>query len=393
MRMPPIAATVATVTILSAALLAETAAAQTTVVRRSAPMVMHQQGGATIQRGPINNRTVIVGPRYQQRWGGTTNGRWYAGGDAPGGWKAYRRPTRGWAMPRYWLAPNFYVGDWSNYGLAAPASGYNWTRYYDDAVLVDGRGRVQDSVSNVDWYGGYNDVDEETYAEAGPNDGGYGGYHNGPDGQPPVAGAGYPPPPVGPLPAPVRRRDSGIGGALVGGAVGGVAGNLIAGKGNRLAGTLVGAGVGAIAGAAIDRAGDRGPGRRPLPGYAPPPPGADYRDGRSYDGRGYDERGYDGYAPRGHVQTRERRIYRGPGPAPVYQGNGVTVVTSGAGGYGYGYAYAPTTTVVTVQPAVTTTTTTTEYVYESVAARKVVKRWKAKLRCVCAPIKTKLVRR
>ena len=53
------------------------------------------------------------------------------------------------------------------------------------------------------------------------------------------------------------RRDSGVGGAAIGGVVGGVAGNRIAGRGNRTAGTLIGAGVGAIAGAAIDRAEDR----------------------------------------------------------------------------------------------------------------------------------------
>lgn len=50
------------------------------------------------------------------------------------------------------------------------------------------------------------------------------------------------------------RRDNGLGGALIGGAIGGLAGNRIAGRGNRTAGTLLGAGVGAIAGTVIDRA-------------------------------------------------------------------------------------------------------------------------------------------
>lgn len=50
------------------------------------------------------------------------------------------------------------------------------------------------------------------------------------------------------------RRDNGLGGALIGGAIGGLAGNRIAGRGNRTAGTLVGAGVGAVAGALIDKA-------------------------------------------------------------------------------------------------------------------------------------------
>jgi len=61
-----------------------------------------------------------------------------------------------------------------------------------------------------------------------------------------------------------RRRyrqndgDDGIGGALIGGAVGGFAGNRIAGRGNRAVGTIAGAAVGAVAGAAIDRAEDNG---------------------------------------------------------------------------------------------------------------------------------------
>ncbi|MEO1046171.1 MAG: glycine zipper 2TM domain-containing protein [Pseudomonadota bacterium] len=50
------------------------------------------------------------------------------------------------------------------------------------------------------------------------------------------------------------RRDNGVGGALIGGALGAVAGNRIAGRGNRTAGTLIGAGAGAIAGTLIDRA-------------------------------------------------------------------------------------------------------------------------------------------
>ncbi|MCJ2182196.1 glycine zipper 2TM domain-containing protein [Novosphingobium sp. 1949] len=54
----------------------------------------------------------------------------------------------------------------------------------------------------------------------------------------------------------VAARDSQLGGALIGGAVGALAGNRIAGRGNRTVGTLVGAGVGAVAGAAIDGAAD-----------------------------------------------------------------------------------------------------------------------------------------
>ncbi len=366
MRMPLIAVTVATATLA----LAAPASAQ--VASGSGPRVMHRQGGTTIHRAPLVQHRSVVMRNDTRRWGRMNGGRWYAGGDAPGGWQAYRRPVRGWTVPRYWMAPSFYVYDWSNYGLSAPATGYNWARYYDDAVLIDGRGRVRDVVSGIDWY---DDVDEETYASAGPNDGRFDDdYATGPDGEPPMAGAPYPPlGPAGPPPAPGRRRDNGVGGAVIGGVVGAVAGNLIAGRGNRLGGSLIGAGVGAIAGAAIDQAEDRGRGR-------------DYD--RRYDDRWGPGPGA-GYAP----PRVDRRIYRDHndqggnyGPAPVYHGNGVTVVTSGGGHYGYG----ATTTVVTVQPAVTTTTTTKEYVYETVRAAPR-KRWKAKPRCVCPP--SKLIRR
>lgn len=52
-------------------------------------------------------------------------------------------------------------------------------------------------------------------------------------------------------------RGGTAGGAVVGGAVGGFAGNRIAGRGNRTAGTLIGGALGAVAGAAIGNASDR----------------------------------------------------------------------------------------------------------------------------------------
>jgi uncharacterized protein YcfJ len=54
----------------------------------------------------------------------------------------------------------------------------------------------------------------------------------------------------------VSARDSGLGGAVIGGVVGGLAGNRIAGSGDRTVGTIAGAAIGAAAGAAIDRAED-----------------------------------------------------------------------------------------------------------------------------------------
>ncbi len=292
-----------------------------------------------------------------QRWGSKIGGRWWGGANAPGGWAGYRRPTRGWAVPTYWNSPRFYVNDWAGYGLTQPYNGYNWVRYYDDAVLIDQRGSVYDTVGGLDWDGGYRD--------GGYQDGGYqGGYgdayaddsvYAGPDDR------GY-----------ARRddrrddrgRDNGVGGAVIGGVVGGVAGNVIAGRGNRLGGTLIGAGVGAAAGYAIDKNEDRGR-RGPPPRYA--------RQGDGY-GSGYGA----GYSP------PPVPVYRGaPGGSWVSQDGATTVTTtSGYPGYGGG-----STTVVVQSAPVVTTTTTTEY-YDAVTYSRPRKVWRKRTgkmlpRCNC----------
>lgn len=89
--------------------------------------------------------------RASPRWGSQVGGRWWGGVNAPGGWAAYRQPFRGYRVPTYWIAPRFYVTDWSRYGLYAPTSGYSWVRYYDDAVLVDERGGVRDWRGGLNW--------------------------------------------------------------------------------------------------------------------------------------------------------------------------------------------------------------------------------------------------
>lgn len=114
------------------------------------------------------------------RWGQRIDGRWHAGWKAPGGWGAYRRPVRGWTLPSYWIGGGFWINDWSSWGLSAPAAGYDWVRYYDDAVLIDRRGRVWDSVSGLDWDRdghGYDHDEDGYYAE---EDHGYGADYDGP---------------------------------------------------------------------------------------------------------------------------------------------------------------------------------------------------------------------
>jgi Ni/Co efflux regulator RcnB len=126
--------------------------------------------------------TPLPGPRPSRgggRWGNRINGYWYAGVQAPGGWKGYRQMRRGRTLPRYWISPSFFISDYANYGLGAPMNGYYWTRYYNDAVMIDRYGHVYDTVGGVDWDrdGGYDD-----------------GYAEGPDYDAPGYGAGYPPP-------------------------------------------------------------------------------------------------------------------------------------------------------------------------------------------------------
>ncbi|WP_419809973.1 RcnB family protein [Sphingomonas sp.] len=310
---------------------------------------------------PPTARPPIVtsrGPQGPGRWGSRVDGRWWGGSNAPGGWAAYRQPYRGYRVPPYWVAPRFYVTDWQDYGLTQPWAGYNWVRYYDDAVLIDRGGLVYDVRGGIDWDG------------VGP--GGDYAYDE-------------------------RRGDrgsNGVDGAVAGAVVGGVAGNVIAGRGNRLGGTLIGAGVGAAAGYAIDREHGREHGRdRDRRG---PPPG--------YDGYGEPPMAPDGPPP----PPSDMRGYPGSASYPQAPSNWVsgdgrtTVTTTTSGGYapppvivsggGYGYGYGGSVTTVTIQSAPVVTTTTTEIIEDRVTwTRPVVRRvahrrvWRPRPRprCVC----------
>ncbi len=59
-----------------------------------------------------------------------------------------------------------------------------------------------------------------------------------------------------------QRCDNGDGGTVIGAIAGGLLGNTIAGRGDKLLGTVIGAGGGALAGRAIDRSDNRGYCRR-----------------------------------------------------------------------------------------------------------------------------------
>ncbi|MEG3083437.1 RcnB family protein [Sphingomonas sp. PB2P12] len=320
-----------------------------------APMSRPNRPGPIAARNAIVQAPTRTGPAPRaSRWGSKIGGRWWGGANAPGGWAGYRRPYRGWAVPSYWNTPRFYVSDWSNYGLAQPTRGYRWARYYDDAVLIDSRGSVYDTASDIDWDradgGGYIAANPRDYAR---NDSVYSG----------PSERGYAPPPYTDRPAP--RRDTGLGGAAIGAVAGGVAGNVIGGRGNRLGGTLIGAGVGAAAGYAIDKTEDRGRRASPPPGtgygggygagYAPPPAYASdyappaYASDYPPPPSPYD----DGY--------RQPRSYTVAPGGTWTSADGATTVTTSDGGYSNG----STTVVVQSAPVTTTTTTTTEY-YDTV---------------------------
>lgn len=347
--------------------------------------------------------------------------------------RGYKRPHRGFRLPRTFIQPSFYIANYGNYGLSQPSYGYGWSRYYDDAVLTDRRGVVHDSVNNLDWdrYNqGYNDgyrAGQATYdnsilmnddrviatpsgAHSGSStyqgdwngayreDGSYQGDWQGTyrdaegkvyegqysgtfvgDGKTSQVGASYAEGPHWSSEGPVRagndyetpryddrndelaylercKKSSGIGGAVVGGAIGALAGNRIAGRGNRLGGSLIGGGVGALAGAAIDQSTDRCRklikkyGERPQYSRAPQP---EYR------------------APQ----------YRAPAPQPQYRTQ-QRYPSGWQGGYYYPAYYQqaqPAVTTIVIQSAPVTTTTTTTYIEEEVVytkAKSAKKRWK-----------------
>lgn len=320
---------------------------------------------------------------------------------------AYVRPFRGFIVPVFWHQPRLYILNFRNYGLAAPVSGYRWSRYYDDAVLMDRRGHVQDFRSGLEWNAGPDRTDDYREPEYGPSmqpdaaaydwdddgdvafaapdgssysyDGEWDGKYVDPQGRvfegewegrvtrrEGGAGPGHPAAPShgagAPYSGPPERtysggysvprgyesyerclKSNGVTGGVLGAILGGVAGNRIAGRGDRLGGSLLGAGLGGLAGVAIEKAMDRCESHRP------------------------------------HHEPHARGPYYPPqNYYPQHHG--------WQGGYYY-YPQAPVVTVTVVPGASHTTTTVTEEVYyETVKThRKSARKWKPKPkpRCIC----------
>jgi Ni/Co efflux regulator RcnB len=62
-----------------------------------------------------------------------------------------RRIQRGFVVPQFWWGPQFHVAQWQMYGFPAPAANHRWIRYYDDALMIDRRGRVRDARYGFEW--------------------------------------------------------------------------------------------------------------------------------------------------------------------------------------------------------------------------------------------------
>lgn len=70
----------------------------------------------------------------------------------PGWWGgSYQPAMRGYILPSYWLSPAYVIPEPGAYGFADAGQGRRWVRYYNDAVLVDGRGLIHESVHDVAW--------------------------------------------------------------------------------------------------------------------------------------------------------------------------------------------------------------------------------------------------
>ncbi len=279
------------------------------------PVVMQTSQAQLPHRGPLRIPTRGTMPPMGQPDMGRA-----------GSMAGYRTPSYGYQLPRSWMVPTYFISDYRGYGLARPAPGFGWSRYYDAAVLTDQWGRVYDWRTDMDWSGG----------------GDRGGSYD--------RNVDY---------GRVGSGTSGIGGAVVGGVVGGVAGNLIGGRGNRLAGTLIGGGLGALAGQAIDKGSRRGHG---LFGRRHHDDRDDYRRDDRYGGDWY-----------------ERNEWQS-GP---HWGGG-----SGWGASGGSWDGGGTTVTTVVIPAarpVYQTQTVTTYEYVTVAKKRRVHHYRPrpKPQCVC----------
>lgn len=87
----------------------------------------------TNNRGSTNvrinfNRHNVTASRHYHYSGGAYRG--------PSGY-SYRRWSYGQTLPSIYWARNYWITDYSDYGLAYPPPGCAWVRYGNDAILID----------------------------------------------------------------------------------------------------------------------------------------------------------------------------------------------------------------------------------------------------------------
>jgi Nickel/cobalt transporter regulator len=82
---------------------------------------------------------------------------------------AYVRPYRGFILPTFWRQPTYIIPNYRSYGLTAPSNGYRWSRYYNDAVLIDHRGHVRDHRAGLEWNNGPDRTSDYREPEYGPS--------------------------------------------------------------------------------------------------------------------------------------------------------------------------------------------------------------------------------
>ena len=93
----------------------------------------HMGGNAMMGRGP--SRQNFDRHAYQRNF---SSPRHYHVGVyvRPNGWY-YHRWGYGEVLPAFFWTQNYWLGNYIDYGLAAPPYGFVWVRYGDDALLID----------------------------------------------------------------------------------------------------------------------------------------------------------------------------------------------------------------------------------------------------------------
>jgi hypothetical protein len=100
-----------------------------------------------------------------------------APGQMGGQMKGFHRFGRGHFVPPQFRGGQFIVHDWRMFGWPAPMPGGHWIRFQDDALLIDGDGRVMDGRYGWDWdrRGDRMAYDEDRYDDDYDRDEDYGG--------------------------------------------------------------------------------------------------------------------------------------------------------------------------------------------------------------------------